>query len=330
MTPDTILVSRGDRIGDVVLTLPVFARLRQAFPRARLVAHVRTLTAPLLAARDDVDAVVPDDRGGRPLPLRQLVRRLRAERCTAAVVVHPSPRALWACALAGIPRRVGRASNLWQFLLTDPQHQHRSANDRHETEYNQDLVAGLAATSTPYLAPRLPLTPAEAAAGRERVAQLCGRECRPVVLHPGCGGSALNLAPAGYADLAAALHARGTPALLSLGPGEEALAAPFAAALAAGLPRLPAGLGLRDLAAVLAAAAAFVGGSTGPLHVAAAVGCPTLALFPAVAAMTPRRWGPYGNRSQVLLPAADGTAAGPDLAFSTARLLAGLDALLAG
>ena len=62
-------------------------------------------------------------------------------------------------------------------------------------------------------------------------------------------------------------------------------------------------LGLRSFAAALGLGALFVSGSTGPMHLAAALGTPTLSLFPSQRAMSPLRWGPRGNRHGALSPA---------------------------
>ncbi len=313
--PRTIIVSRTDKIGDVVLTLPVFTQLRRLLPTARLVGHVRTLTRSLLHGQSDVDAVLCDDPGGRPRSIPALARIFRAVGADAIVLVHPSGRALLAAMLAGIPRRLGRASNIWQFTLTDRIAQNRSQNVKHETEYNQDLAlalldAGPAQTSThpatgpsTYVAPRLELPPELRQAAHAKITQLFDHGA-PVVVHPGGGGSALNLPPAVYADVAAALQARGIPVALSLGPGEDHLEPAFSGLRTqAGFSRLPRSDGdLRKYAALLGCARAFIGGSTGPLHLAAAVGCPTVAVFPPVAAMTPTRWGPYGNAAQIVKP----------------------------
>jgi ADP-heptose:LPS heptosyltransferase len=62
-------------------------------------------------------------------------------------------------------------------------------------------------------------------------------------------------------------------------------------------------LPLRVFAALLSQARLFVSASTGPMHLAAATGAPTLSLFPPLLSMSPRRWGPLGNRHAVLSPA---------------------------
>ncbi len=293
----TLLVSRTDRAGDVVLTLPVFSALRRAFPGAAIIGHVRTYTAPLLTGRSDVDRILIDDPHGTPIPLLKIAKILRKMQITAAILVHPSFRAVTACWLAGVPVRVGRASNLWQGLLNRRMAQHRSTNQKHESRYNVDLLQGM--RIDPFFEPPvIYLSEAERAEGRQYLDERGLIGIQPVFIHPGHGGSAFNMSLARYVDLAQKLMARGLRPALSLGPGEEHLGNAFAPSI----PRLTGMSDLKKVAAVFSHGLGFMGGSTGPMHIAGAVGLPVAAFFPPFPAMTPKRWGPAGQPSGVFLP----------------------------
>jgi len=302
-----ILVSRTDRAGDLVLTLPVFRELRAAFPQARLVAHVRPYTAPLLRGLPGLDGVLID-----PVPpglrgIRELTQRFRRERPDLAILVHPAPRVVLAAWLAGIPVRLGRASNVAQVFLTHRMVQNRSRNERHEYEYNLDLLTGLGLQPAPD-PPRLALRPEAAPEARRRLDALDAsfQPGRFVVVHPGHGGSAYNLSLERYIRLIRSLRERGLPVLATCGPGETGLARRLRDDPEGPVcPVIDDAPDLEALAALLATAGAFVGGSTGPLHIAAAAGVPVVAFFPPVRAMTPRRWGPVGGPALVLQPSRD-------------------------
>ena len=60
--------------------------------------------------------------------------------------------------------------------------------------------------------------------------------------------------------------------------------------------------GLRHLAAIYEGAVCFLSGSTGTMHLAAAVGTPTVSLFCPIPETTPVRWGPWGNDATILMP----------------------------
>lgn len=311
ITPRRLLISRTDRAGDLLLTLPVFAAARAAWHHVSLIAHVRSYTAPLLRGQSEIDETLIDPAATGFSGLRELVRAFRQAAPDAAVIVHPAPRVLVAAWLAGIPIRVGRASNAWQFLLNRRCVQHRSRNERHEYEYNLDLLSGLGldlfapTAPQPVPTPRLQLRE-EAVITGHQLLQAAGwhpdESPGMICVHPGHGGSANNLRPGQYLDLCRRLLERGFAILATFGPGEADLLPQFKAL---GHPRLhivDAAPDLEALAGVLSHCDAFVGGSTGPLHLAAALGKPTAAFFPPRPSMTPKRWGPVGNESLVRVP----------------------------
>lgn len=302
MTHDlrSIVISRTDRIGDVVLTLPVFSVLRKACPQAKLIAHVRSYTAPLLDGHPDVDEILLDDQDGTPLPFLDLVRELRVIKPDAAILVHPAGRAVAACWLARIPLMAGRASNIWQFLLTHRLVQHRSRNEKHEADYNLELLTGLGISPARAL-PQLYIRENTRAWAAQRLIS-AGIQTPPVFVHPGHGGSAHNLPLNRYIELVCGLRGAGLPVIVTLGPAESSLAEAFG-------PPIPGEFAVIDdapdaahLAALLATGLGFAGGSTGPMHLAAATGIHTIAFFPRREAMTPYRWGPLGPLTHVLMP----------------------------
>lgn len=118
---------------------------------------------------------------------------------------------------------------------------------------------------------------------------------RYAVLHPGAGRPEKTWGEERFARLAAALAERGVVAVVSWGPGDEERAERLTA-LAPGARRAPR-LDLPGLARLCAGARLFVGGDTGPLHLADAVGTSTLALF---GPTDPERNGPYRDRRGVV------------------------------
>lgn len=289
-----IIVSRTDRAGDVILTTPVFRELRTNLPQARIIAHVSRYTAPLLRLCPWVDEIIVDD----DFPtLPALAKKFISCGAQQLIAVHPSARVMQAAFLARIPRRTGRASNIWQFLLNDRRVQKRSRNEMHEYRYNLNLLEGIVENidSAP---PKLVVSAADLQAGKS-ILEKSGLT-RPVLLHPGHGGSAYNLSPQQYAQLADAVIEAGYAVAVSIGPGEEQLARHFKAqAKLAFIENVP---DLAVLAAILSECRGFVGGSTGPMHLAAALGLPVVAFFPPVRAMTPIRWGPVCEKNLVLMP----------------------------
>ena len=309
MSPDprpTYLVSRTDAIGDVVLTLPVCGRLKQLFPGCRVVLVGRAYTAPVAAACPWVDDFLDFDELLK-LPEAQQVAALRAYEAAAIVHVFPNRTLARLAQRARIPVRIGTRSR-WQHWLSCNRlvALSRRHSPLHEAQLNLKLLAPFGAapeTSLVEAAALVRLHPAQLLPAP--LAQLLAAR-RPgqlnVVLHPRSRGSAREWGLAHFGQLARLLHAAGHRVVVTgtAAEGEEladwrARHAPFLAADLTGQLSLP------QLIAFLAAADGLVAGSTGPLHLAAALGRHALGLYPPIRPMHPGRWGPLGPHAGYLV-----------------------------
>jgi ADP-heptose:LPS heptosyltransferase len=301
-----VCVFRTDRIGDLLLTLPVAEAVRRAFPVARVTFCAQEYAAPLLRLSpfvDDVITVAGRDAAFRELPV--LRAELRRRGITHALFAYPRPLLSSVAAWAGIPRRAGTAYRWYSFLYTDRVAEHRSDALQHESTYNLHLLAPFGVEIPSGLRPVLEIDNALALQARAAV-EASGIHDRPyVVLHPGSGGSAKDWPAGHFAALARGLlRARPDLAVLVTGTGAERRLMSEVAG-PAGIPVLSGSVSLETLAGILAGASAFVANSTGPLHLASAVGTPVLGLYPFQRVCHPRRWGPLGERAAVLTPEAD-------------------------
>jgi ADP-heptose:LPS heptosyltransferase len=125
---------------------------------------------------------------------------------------------------------------------------------------------------------------------------------RYVVVHTGGLGSAMNAGLSYYGALIREIEGRLAPVVLTGAPSEAERLGKVARAGGLAPSRIVTPGGLRALEAMLAGAAAVVGPSTGPLHLAASLGVPTLALFSPIDSQQPRRWRPLGRRTRVMTP----------------------------
>ena len=303
--PRHILVARTDKLGDLLLALPTFQALRKAFPGARLTALVRPYAKEIVQNHPAVDAVELLEEGQG---LFGLAERFKALKPDVFIALYPRPRQVLAAWVAGIPTRIGTAFRWYSFGFNEKVRVHRSASDRHEVEYNLDLVQPLGIKPVPEKI-QFPLTRDERGFAEDLLKE---KGIKPkehfVVVHPGHKGSALHWKPERYGQLAGQLcRMRGLRVVITGGPDETDLVSQVTAQLSGLAPGqkpvlLIGEVGLRQLAAVYERADCFLSGSTGTLHLAAAVGTPTVALFGTLPTTTPIRWGPWGNKATVLLP----------------------------
>ncbi len=286
---ENILIVRTDRLGDVLLTTPVSTALRAMFPRARISWLVRPYTAPLLEHNPDIDHILVD-RGDSP---GRLADRIRDERFDAAIVAYPRWRIVWALWRARVPVRIGPANKAYCILLNRRIRQRRSKGAKHEADYNLELLKPLGASFKRYPT-RYVATDAEREAARRLLETKGISGAKPVaILHPGSGGSSARWPLGHFTELGDRLQAAGCDLLVTGGPGED-----HEGAMAGKMRRTPAfvapgSVNLRELAAILSRADLVVTNSTGPLHLAVALGVPTVSIYSPVPTRHPARWGPY-------------------------------------
>jgi ADP-heptose:LPS heptosyltransferase len=282
-----IVVSRDDRLGDFVLTLPAVEALRRTYPGARLGLLVQPQLVPLARIVEGVDSVI--EAGG---DLRRLTARLRGFGADLLVSIARGARVPWAAARAGIPHRVGPGYRWYSGLFHRRVCEHRRAGRRHELEYALSFAHRAGAAAGPARFP-LRIPPSIVAQGASRLAS-CGVRDPVALVHPGSGGSCPAWPVGHYLDLADRLVAAGISVVFSVGPDDAAVASAIDGSPGARrVPRL--GGGLLELAAAAARAAIVVSNSTGPLHLAAAVGTPVLGLYPPWPTCGVSRWGPYAE-----------------------------------
>jgi ADP-heptose:LPS heptosyltransferase len=287
-----LLVVPEERLGDLVLALPLVAALRDAYPAAWLGIMTRRTLTPLVSLVEGADeALAGTDDLHR---LEGLLARFRPD---LIVSVRHGVRLPWVARRRGVPHRVGPAGLTLSRLHTRPVAAH--VGRRHEVERLFAVGRAAGAASGPARFPlRVPPSAQEAMA-----AWLAGHGIpdRFVAVHPGSGGSSPAWPPGHWVRLAALLDAEGCSVVLSVGPEDrEAWARLDAAELR--VRRLPRFTGdVSALAALLARATALVGNSSGPLHLAAALGTSTLAFHPPGPVFGPERRGPYAANGWALV-----------------------------
>ena len=123
-----------------------------------------------------------------------------------------------------------------------------------------------------------------------------------ILLHPGSGGSARDWKPENFALLATELKKRGFFIVITGGKTETELVRSVAQNAGEGVKSFASTLSLKEFAAFIQTAKLFVANSTGPLHIAAAVGTPVVGFFAPVQVMSPKRWGPLTDKKVIFVP----------------------------
>ena len=328
-TIQRLLIVRLSSMGDVIHTLPAAYALRESLPQAAIGWLVEERWAELLCAprtsrrgprspqRPLVDRVhTVRLRGWRDsvfsLPTLQQIATVwndvRGAQYDIAVDLQGALRsavlARWSGARVVYGAAEPRESAASLFYNRKP-----IARGRHVIEQNlsvAEAVAGRHLEPLPVDFPRDPESEERIAArlSARRISQF-------VILNPGAGWGAKRWPVERYGQVARSLADHGIPPILNYGPGERDLAR--AAASASGGAAEAIGGSLSELIALTRRARLFIGGDTGPMHLAAALGIPVVAIF---GPTDPDRNGPYRTRSIVLRNPASPTThqrrTGPD------------------
>jgi len=286
-----VLVVAPNWLGDAVMSLPMMRALRQARRDRPLLVLARRGPAAVYRASGTAVEVLPAT-GSLWRDAGTARRRAPGE----AWLLPNSFRAALLALAAGARERIGYATDGRGPLLT-----HRRPpppRTAHQVRDYDDLLRsrGVAPDSGP---PRLDLSEAARETARAHLAAAgIDPSARPVLLAPGAAWSwTKRWPPERFGRLAAHLAAAGTSVAVAIGPGEEDLARGVTEAAGASIPVLGASLDPVELAALFSLARVVIANDSGPMHLAAAVGTPVIALF---GPTDPGRTGPEGSPARVL------------------------------
>lgn len=274
-----ILLTRMKFIGDVVLTTPHIRAIHAAHPDAYIAYMGDRHAVSLLEGNPALGEIIPFDYE-RPALLEQarVVRLLRSRRFDVAIDLFGNPRSALLTRLSGAPVRVGPErkgrGRLYTVRVRDDGAP-KSAIQFHDMSLR---AAGFPAAQG---MPEIFLTNDERARAADLLRTLGADPAAGTLvgLHPGATWPAKRWAPGRFASLADRLAAEdGCTVLLTGGPRDEEVLEEVRKQTRAQVVTL-AGLPLRTLAAALSHLSAYVANDNGTMHIAAAVGTPTVGIF---------------------------------------------------
>jgi heptosyltransferase-3 len=298
-----ILIVRTDRIGDVVLTLPMIRVLRKNFPLAQISFFARSYTNEIVEGQPGLVRVILYDEEGAQKRFLPMLFELRRADFDLALVAFPRFRIALLLWLSGIKTRVGSGYRWYSLLFNKRVFEHRKTAERHEFEYNLTLLRELGCEVDPEIVPNLAIKQeALTIASEERKRLGVSSKDVLVILHPGSGGSARDWSPDNFASLAFKFANLGWKVVVTGAKGEEKLVRRVVDGSGTMIGSSVGVLSLKGLAAFISFADLLVANSTGPLHIAAAVGTPVIGFYPPIIACSPQRWGPIIQNRILFVP----------------------------
>jgi heptosyltransferase I len=310
--PESVLVVRLGAMGDVIHTLVSVTALRNAFPAMRIGWIVEDRWAELLCAKNtplsgprspqrpfaDFVHIVDTKRWRKSLfnretqlQIRQALREVRGQHYEVAADFQGALKSAFVARLSRAKEVLG-----FQYPREAPArifYQSRvEARGEHVIDQYRSLAEAVSGRPLPHCEAMLPRDEEAEACIATKVAGL-GKDF--VIINPGAGWGSKQWPAERYGEVARAFSICGFTPLINFGPGEQELALKVQAT--SGGVSQPISCSISELVALTRRARLFIGGDTGPLHLAAALRVPVVAIF---GPTDPARNGPYGTQSVVL------------------------------
>ena len=297
MEPEKILIRGPNWVGDAVLAIPAMRAVRERFPQAEITLLVRPWVAGLFTSAGFVDKVWSEEKPSGVTAWARIMKQIRGRKFDLALLLPNSFESALMMFLGRVPRRVGYATDGRRWMLTT--FIRPPDKLQHQVHYYLDLVKVLSASAS---RPSIEIE----ATGEERsdARRLLASEGIPartpfLVLNPGAAyGSAKRWHEDRFAAVADQLARDFGMAVALIGsPNERPLAEQIRRRIEARAAVLTGETSLETLIGVLAESSLMITNDSGPMHIAAALGVPTVAVF---GSTDDRVTAPYGPRTRVV------------------------------
>lgn len=292
----SILFCRQDRLGDLVLSLPLAAAVKRVNPEIKVGFLVAEGMGDLVSCCREVDEVWEASADSK-------LDKQRLREWQAAVVLWPRPKLARQLFFARVDRRIGTSRRAYSVFFNERVKLHRHGSGRHETALNFDLleqVMSVDRTARPSF-----VLPDDA---MEYIRDVLGQHgfdpgLHIAVLHPGSGKSSRDWQVENFEAVADILsHRADTYVVITGSRDERKLASHIVKSNPKKIITLSGDTTLPQLMALLRCASVMLANSTGPLHLANALGTPTVGLFPPLVDCNRERWGVLDHPERSLMP----------------------------
>ncbi|MCX5696411.1 MAG: glycosyltransferase family 9 protein [Candidatus Omnitrophica bacterium] len=299
MTPNKIIAVRNDRFGEFLLNIPVFRALKDRYPQAELVVVVNPYVKQLAERVPFIDRTFCWENKKHSLWEKiDFIRSLKKEKADIVLILNPSREFNFISFFAGIPIRAGYDRKN-SFFLNRKMADTKEQGLKHETDYNLDLlkVIGINETAADF---RGTLRIEDEDFPKDRMGFLGLEDKQFIVLHPWASNPRKEWGFLNFRRLAERLVMEPKYKLVLVGVKED-IKRSEQLSRDLSLIDLTGRTTLLELAGLLKRSRLLVTNDSGPMHLAAVMGVPTVALFRKFPqAISARRWGPVGPSHQII------------------------------
>jgi heptosyltransferase-3 len=297
----TIIISRTDSIGDVVLTLPMAGVIKNKFPNCKIIFLGRNYTKDVISLSQYVDDFLSYDDIIK-LNKNEQIDSLKKLNATHIIHVFPVKEIAYLAKLAKIKTRIGTTNRLWHwFTCNEKVKLSRKKSDLHEAQLNTKLLApfginkdfSLEELATNYGFTKVPVL-------GKNYADLIDTSKINIILHPKSKGSAREWGLENFSNLITQLDKTKHQLFIS-GTAQEGDLVKDLLIKHPEVINLTGKLSLQQFIAFINHCDVLIAASTGPLHIAAALNKKAIGLFAPMKPIHPGRWKPIGINANYLV-----------------------------
>ena len=290
--PTSILISRTDSIGDVMLTLPLATALRRSFPEAKIYFLGKSYTQPVIEASAAVDAFIDKDEFlGDKVEWRYGLPE-------AIIHVFPVKEIALKAKSLGIAQRIGTRNRIYHWGTCNHLVKlSRRHSPLHEAQLNFALLQPLGIEAVPSLAELGEMYSfTKVRKLRPELSALLTPGKFHLILHPKSQGSAREWGIGNFQELINILDPSRYQIFISGTEAERLSLQPLVDACKGRVVDVIGKMDLNSFISFIAGCDGLVSASTGPLHIAAALGKRAIGIYPPIRPMHPGRWAPLGPK----------------------------------
>ncbi|MES2513449.1 MAG: glycosyltransferase family 9 protein [Bacteroidota bacterium] len=296
-----IIISRTDSIGDVVLTLPMAGIIKQAFPQSKIIFLGRNYTKDVIGLSHYVDEFISFDNILK-LSEQERIQAFKKLNATHIIHVFPVKKIAVLAKKAAVKNRIGTTNRLWHWFTCNIKIRlSRKNSDLHEAQLNAKLLAPFNITtdfSLEELASFYGFTKIPEL--EKQYSMLIDTSKTNIILHPKSKGSAREWGLINFSKLISELDKTKFTVYISGTQQEGELLKELIAKHPEAID-ITGKLSLQQFIAFINRCDALIAASTGPLHIASALGKKAIGLFAPMRPIHPGRWQPIGVKANYLV-----------------------------
>jgi ADP-heptose:LPS heptosyltransferase len=291
-----ILITRHDKIGDFILTLPMIKIAKEKLPNANIIVLVSKVNYQLAKSLDFIDDVILYEDNIFPLS-----NAIKKKKIDVSISAFTDTKLALALLIAGVKKRYAPATKFAQFFSNHRIPQRRSQVKMREFEYNIELLRAFDSNiSSDFKKPLLTFSKDDKKEQLDLFKEKfnLSQDFRYVVFHPGFGGSSDgNLTLDDFMALAKSIALKkDIKIVFTFGPDDQKTKEYIQSRLDFDAILFDSALSLIDFCALLSNFELFISTSTGPMHLAATVNIKTVSFFGDSLFASEKRWGSINSK----------------------------------